>query len=320
MTRRNPRFEPKYTPYNPSPRGRLVLQKLLYYHVLDSFHLRDLCGYTNEDLWHRECGRLRAARLIRIRRYGKEVPFVLSLGARAKEYMSEESIGMWNQRLLQFHAGVRTGGEIKNIPHKIMISNSIADFEINLPKHGCRFIPRDEIVDMSKPYPLAMHVPEVKLTVHPDDIFGIEYPDGSKRFIAFEAENEKKIRPSERTKRSTIGTIMNYRALLNAEAYKQHGMKSLLVAIMMSDKQKMKTAIRFLPDYISGTKPFIFRYTKAYSSQDIVSYTMDEEPYAKPNGKTLEPWQCVGGTFDILKSRDSFTPHDEQKKEPSRRR
>jgi len=112
--------------------------------------------------------------------------------------------------------------------HRFMGACVGASIEIGCRKQGLRYIPRMEILAKAGK-PLAAQTGRGILI--PDDLFGLQYRDGSYRFFAVEID-----RQTESLERTTIGyrtfagKLENYAALMGMQGYKEcWGVPNLLV-------------------------------------------------------------------------------------------
>lgn len=205
------------------------------------------------------------------------------------------------------------------LAHKLAISDVVADFAINLPKHGCEFIRRDELVDMSRPEPFTMTLKQggKEEQLIPDDIFGIRLPNGKKYCVFLEVETGKKDIFSL-NKKSTLSTIFKHYRFLQSKAYEQLGVESAIVCVVGPTDRWVKTVMEYMtseqvnvfvngkkqrvrnPFYIQGTRPFLFKQTFIQPSKEQLVVDWVSEP--KPDGRHLTPWLRAGHeSFDLTK-------------------
>lgn len=281
-----------------TPRDVKVMLALQYHGQLRASYVSALAGFpqTMKDgrvelhTWYQRHRALWANDFIDEMCYNQYRENIIFLGKAGVEYLKARNL--YEHKFEKFRNGKK--GEDRELGHKLAVADLVADFEINLPKHGLEFIPRHQLADMTKAQPFRMQSGDS--FVEPDDIFAIRYPNGNMRGIIVEAETgHKDIKPSKK-KRSTIDTLIWHRKFLNDKAFTQLGMPAALVLTISPDEVHMGKVMTELPKHVTGTTPFLFTHNHLFNRIDMYA----EAP--KPDGSTLRPCKRAGhDDFDLLK-------------------
>jgi len=169
--------------------------------------------------------------------------------------------------------------------HLYILTRLTAWFELACRKHGFRFIHREEL--FARPEATNKQL-RMMVSGHPhipDDLFGIEYTDGKKRYFALEAD-----RATEDLK-TIYRKIDAYDAMLQSRAFKDWGLFNLTVLIVTLSPGRVLTLLEYVKNNTRYPKAFLFKAHPEF-----------EEPYHKVTDfySVMEKlWLTAEGEFFI---------------------
>lgn len=179
-------------------------------------------------------------------------------------------------------------------PHRYMRSCVMQSIALLCKKRGLVFIPRSEILS-KKNNPFRLPITATTY-LYPDDLFGIQYADGSKRRFVVEIDRGTEPHDGLDRKSSLELKVADYtRVMRNRTYYDTWGMVGMMVLIFTTSKARVGNI--FSKDLKDN--PYAERYACAYyptfqGKQWRMPYEILED--------VLDPYQHVKGTFDITKS------------------
>ena len=144
--------------------------------------------------------------------------------------------------------------------HQLMGACVGASLEIIAPRHGLRYVPREEILTHAKcPIQnMAVKLPEGKLI--PDDLFALENAEGKKRYFAVEIDrNTESIKPRKFDHNTFGKKIAGYKQVMDTGmAHKQWGFHNLHILTVTTNHTHAKNIL----DYVQsqGSKKLTDRF------------------------------------------------------------
>lgn len=182
--------------------------------------------------------------------------------------------------------------------HRLFAATFGISMELQAPDHGVRYMRRHEVLS-KKGNPMQLSIRGGTLV--PDDLFGLQYDSGKKRYFAVEIDraNEPIIRQtSDGT--SIADKLDGYYEALDKELHRATWGTGMLMVLIATTARDRITGKRGIFSYIKSTRPDLAEcfLAKAYPifGKD---WRVPEEPLLED---VYEPWQCADGTmFDITK-------------------
>lgn len=173
--------------------------------------------------------------------------------------------------------------------HRLMGACVGASIELACKERGLRYIPRTEVLQ-GKEMRLPLSFGE-KAYLEPDDVFGIQYEDGSYRRFAVEIDRSTEPHTS-RTKRETSldKKFSAYFNIMQRRAYKEvWGIPNLMVLFVCTNAVRVETLKEMLKDHPLGPR-FTFKVYPDFGRQWRVPKTL------LPN---ILQTESVRGPFDL---------------------
>lgn len=181
--------------------------------------------------------------------------------------------------------------------HDLMASCAMASIELAATQAGIRFISRHEFLKG----PLSLPVGGKNLA--PDDLFGLQYPDGGKRYFAFEADRgTERITTTDESQTSFGKKILSYLTILEKRLFTQWGITNLHVLTLTTMPGRAQNLRQFVQDqrHPRFTDRFGFAVEPCFGARYGTSFEefwrMPKEPL-----NLFGEWQSVGGIKDITR-------------------
>lgn len=155
--------------------------------------------------------------------------------------------------------------------HQFMGACVSASFELQCKERGIRFISREEILTHEKcpkattlainPFAIPVTDPEMKAIV-PDNVFGMEYPDGGFRFFAVEIDrNTETISPRKPVKNSIAKKVRGYLDVLSRRSYSSHfGIPNLTILFITTNAMHMERMIDYVEEAVDKKQQHKFLF------------------------------------------------------------
>lgn len=192
-------------------------------------------------------------------------------------------------------------------PHQQMTAAITASIELAACKHGLRYGDQEEIfahrlcpeATRKLPMPLSLTIGEreamtkagamrrVEVTIIPDQLFRITYPDNIKFFV-LEADRASEDYDTIREK------LRRWVEVLRLDIHRKHwGTPSLIVLMVTTSEYRMKRIMGILSAMTSDTERFLFKYKPEFGEAWHVPSIMYD---------LLEtPWHRVHGSFELMR-------------------
>jgi len=177
--------------------------------------------------------------------------------------------------------------------HQLMQACVGASLELLITRAGLRYIGRDEILK-GKPLPLALGNGN---TLIPDDLFGIEYPEGF-RFFAVEIDRNTESIERKNLGYNTFGKkVENYFQALEDKRFKEWGIPNLSVLVVTTNATHALNMLGYIErqDRPRYKDRFAFQVEPCFGALWRVPKTLLAQ-------LTEQPWQTASGTKDITKA------------------
>lgn len=183
--------------------------------------------------------------------------------------------------------------------HRLMTACVMASFELTASQRGLRFIHRDEILGHTKcpdstrssPNPLAL--PSARGLLIPDDLFGLQYPNGY-RFFAVEIDRRTESLKSSNPRQSTVHRkVTAYFDVLEGQTYRrQWGVPNLTVLTITTSATRLSNIVRKMERL---TNPLAGRFLFKADDHFGADWRIPTEPMAH----LLGVWTLAHGSLDI---------------------
>lgn len=209
-------------------------------------------------------------------------------------------------RVLAFLAATRRDGlgcakpRSNDFVHDLMAACATASIELAARKRSIEFISREDILGDDK---LALLIYGKNLA--PDDLFGFRYPDGGKRYFAFEADRgTERITTSDASQTAFGGKILAYLGVLRGRLFHEHwGITNLSILTLTSMPGRAQNLADFVREQQDPkfTERFCFAVAPTFGARYAASAA--DQFWKMP--KTIltdlveNPWETPLGTRDI---------------------
>ena len=189
--------------------------------------------------------------------------------------------------------------------HQLMAASVGASIELRATERGIRYIAREEIFAhpnctgaRTTPMPLGIPIGGQECrTLIPDDLFGLNYPEGGYRFFAFEIDRcTESIERSRNPKGSFAAKISAYQALLSSKRYRDWwGVPNLTVLTVTISKVHAANLI----EHVRRSGLYADRFAFAVEPSFGVNWRVPKQLFTH----LLDcPWMTAGGEKDIGKA------------------
>lgn len=176
--------------------------------------------------------------------------------------------------------------------HRLMGACVGASIELGLKDRGLTYLSRSDVLYKNGN---QMQLPIKDSFLEPDDLFGIQYENGSKR--RFAVEIDRNTEPIEPRKNKTASIDKKFAAYCEVMAHRTYhdvwGIPGMMVLIVTTNASRMKTMIERLKGNEFADR-FLFKCYPDFGHHWRVPKTILTD--------ILEPWQTVDKSFDITKS------------------
>lgn len=171
------------------------------------------------------------------------------------------------------------------MPHRLMTGTTVASIRITCEAQGLKFKTLKDILSHPKCPPKAgLGIPTRNGILYPDDVFGIEYPEGF-RFFALEADRSTEQHKDIEHKLNGYVDI-----LANKQFEKTWGIPNLMVLIVTTRRERATNILKLVEE----------RTAYGYRDKFLVRHKREFDPnngfYVPPIMTDLfeEPWQRAG--------------------------
>lgn len=182
--------------------------------------------------------------------------------------------------------------------HRFMAACVSASIRLEAGRRGLRFICKSEIFahhrcpESTKQSENPLALPVGNRTLIPDDLFGLQYPDGGYRFFALEADRCTETIRSRQRRTSFNEKAETYVHVLRQEVHKTHwGIPNLLVLTVTTSETHMTNLLANTESLMPTASRFLFKAKPDFGTGWRVPPTMPD--------LLTEPWRRVSGGIDI---------------------
>lgn len=251
-----------------SPRDVEVFKLLNRYRYLRSTFLKAFLPKGNESAFIRRLGNLYHEEPY-LKRPEQQyqcgnalyLPIVYELGDLARQALMLHGVA-------PFKAD-KQAGQTKNFAHALMICDVLASVELGCRcLHEPRFIAGEEIIakapcrEADNPLRISVSVQGRQVSVVPDALFGLEYPNKSYRFFVLEVDRgTMPVFRKSLDKSSYHKKLLAYRQVVSTEVFKEHfDVPNLFVLNVTTSRERMSHIMDELKKMTEGKGNSVFLF------------------------------------------------------------